>query len=306
MQVCPHLYLCAHLCEDTVEQQLRPSWGAAAFPGGGLSGVVVWRRWETACVCVAERSGHRVGMDRNVFDEYLTTLLSPGRFTDYAPNGLQIAGSREVSRVVTGVSANMALIEAAIIEGADTIVVHHGFFWNNEPRALTGVRGERVRKIMAADINLFAYHLPLDAHPTVGNNAQLLEAVGCSYHDEFASVGRIAPVEGVALRTYIKRLTAAIGEPTHIFGGSVERVHKAAVVTGGGGHYFEDAIEAGADIFITGEATEMAQALAAESGVAFCAYGHHNTERFGPRALGEKIANDLGLGVEFIDIPNPV
>jgi dinuclear metal center YbgI/SA1388 family protein len=241
---------------------------------------------------------------------YLDGLLEPGRFTDYAPNGLQVEGRAEVTRIVTAVSANQAAIDAAVEARADAMVVHHGFFWRNEDRAIVGPRARRLSALLANDVSLLAYHLPLDAHPDVGNNVGLLRAIGATPTTPFAGqppigwIGRFsAPV---ALDALVATLERATERAPLVFADGPRYVARVAAVSGGGAGYFEEAAGAGVDLFLTGEPSEMAQGLAAELGVTFVAAGHHGTERFGPRALGEHLAERFGLDARFVDIPNPV
>jgi dinuclear metal center YbgI/SA1388 family protein len=237
---------------------------------------------------------------------HLDSTFEVARFNDYAPNGLQVEGVAEVSRVVCGVSANQALIDAAVEAGAQALIVHHGFFWRNESRAVVGVRAQRLLSLLASGVSLFAYHLPLDAHPTLGNNAQLLAAVGVTESEPFGAVGRRGVLPVVSLGDAIAALEAVMGPAKHRFCYGPESVRSVAVVTGAGAGDFDAAIGAGVDMFISGEASEMAQALAREAGVHFLAFGHHNTERFGPKAVAIHLRDEYGLDAHFIDIPNPV
>ena len=221
---------------------------------------------------------------------HLDDLLVAARFSDYSPNGLQVEGRGRVARVVTAVSANQAAIEAAIAARADAMVVHHGFFWRNEDRTIVGHRARRLSLLLANEVSLLAYHLPLDAHPELGNNVGLLQALA----------------EPVSLTTLTGRLEVATGRPPLVFPAGSALVRRIAAVSGGGAGFFEEAAAAGVDLFVTGEPSEMAQGLAAELRVSFAAAGHHGTERFGPRALGGHLAAAFDLEVSFVDIPNPV
>ncbi len=241
---------------------------------------------------------------------HLDEVLAPARFSDYAPNGLQVEGRGRVGRVVTAVSANQAAIEAAIAARADAMVVHHGFFWRNEDRTIVGHRARRLGLLLANEVSLLAYHLPLDAHPELGNNVGLLRAVGAVPATPFAGeppIGWIGVLpEPVSLTTLTGRLEVATGRPPLVFPDGSDPVERIAAVSGGGAGCFEEAAAAGVDLFVTGEPSEMAQGLAAELGVSFAAAGHHGTERFGPRALGAHLAAAFDLEVSFVDIPNPV
>lgn len=248
-------------------------------------------------------------MHRDQLSHYLEQLLDPSRFRDYCPNGLQVEGREEIAAVVTGVTASLSLIEQAITAGADTILVHHGYFWRGEDPRVTGSRRARLGLLLAHGLNLFAYHLPLDAHPEIGNNAQLAARLG------FRETGRMGDQEllcyGVsaeqtsvsvlaeAIERRLDRVPLVIGEPAR-------EVRRVAWCTGAAQGMFEEAIGLGVDAFITGEISEQQVHLARESGVAFFAAGHHATERFGVRALGERLARDLGIEHRFIEIPSPV
>ncbi len=240
---------------------------------------------------------------------WLDELLQPGNYPDYAPNGLQIEGRTEIERIVVGVSANDALIAEAIDRKADAIVVHHGFFWKSDPPEITGYRGRRIRTLIRNDISLFGYHLPLDAHPEYGNNAQIVRALGATRTTAFADsppIGWLGEFEEARPREEVMdQLTAITQTPTAFLDGP-EVIQRIAVVSGGAPRYFEDAVDAGADLFITGEASEQSQGIARELGANFAACGHHATERFGPRALGDAIAAHFEIDAEFVDVPNPV
>lgn len=249
-------------------------------------------------------------IDRSDLATYLDTLLNARAFSDYAPNGLQIEGRSTIRRVVVGVSANQALIDAAIERDADALLVHHGFFWKNEPRTLTGLRARRVGSLLRNDISLFGYHLPLDAHETFGNNVGVLRALGATPSAAFGGTPALGwlgtlptPMDKAAI---VPAITEAIGQAPTAFLGGPPSVSRVAVVTGGGAGFFEEALEAGAELFITGEPSEQSQGLAMELGGHFVAAGHHATERFGPRLLGEHLAERFGLEVSFVDVPNPV
>lgn len=244
---------------------------------------------------------------RRALDEYLRV----DDFRDYAPNGLQVEGAHEIRRIVTGVSANRALLDAAAEAEADAVLVHHGFFWKNEPRTLTGIRAGRVRILMKQDMSLFGYHLPLDAHPEVGNNVGLLRALGAEPTGTFAAPGDLDGWVGtldVALsgEEVVARVSDACGQPALSFLHGPESVRTIGVCTGGGAGFFEHAVAHGVDLFVTGEPAEWSSAQAAELGANFVSGGHHATERFGPRALGEWIADRFDVDVRFIDVANPV
>jgi dinuclear metal center YbgI/SA1388 family protein len=241
----------------------------------------------------------------------LDTLLQPGGFKDYGPNGLQVEGRSGVRKLVSGVTASLALIDAAIDIGADAILVHHGLFWRGQDGRVTGWMKQRLSRLLAHDINLFAYHLPLDAHGSLGNNAQLAHQLGISLFDgpegrfgeqSIGFLGRLAKPSAAALaahaQTVLGRAVTLVAEPDR----PVERI---ALCTGGAQSYFEGAIAAGADVFITGEISEPQAHYARECGVAYLACGHHATERYGAPAVGRHVAEQLGLEHMFIDIDNP-
>ena len=237
--------------------------------------------------------------------------LQPERFKDYGPNGLQVEGRARIGSIVSGVTASRALIEAAIEAGADAIFVHHGLFWRGQDGTVTGWMKQRLRLLLAHDINLFAYHLPLDAHPTLGNNAQLARVLGLRATGRFgeqelgfiggrADGGRFDSAEALAAH-----VGSALNRPVVLVQPAQAAIEKIAWCTGGAQGYFEDAIAAGAQAFITGEISEPQAHYARECGVAFLACGHHATERYGAPALAGHVAAQLGLAHRFIDIDNP-
>lgn len=238
-------------------------------------------------------------------------LLEPGRFRDYGPNGLQVEGRPEVRRLVSGVTASLALIDAAVAHGADAILVHHGLFWRGQDGRVTGWMKQRLARLLAADVNLFAYHLPLDAHPELGNNAQLglqlgLVADGRFGEQDLGFLGAATGGEGFAsAEALATRVGGALGRKPTWVEGDGRRLRRIAWCTGGAQGYFEGAIAAGADAFITGEISEPQAHYARECGVAFIACGHHASERYGAPAVAAHVAAQLGLSHEFIDIDNP-
>jgi len=250
-------------------------------------------------------------VERSALTRTFDELLQPELFRDYGPNGLQVEGRAEVRKIVSGVTASLALIEAAVAVGADTLFVHHGLFWRGQDGRVTGWMKQRLARLLAHDINLYAYHLPLDAHPVFGNNAQLAQRLGLQALGGSAgrfgeqSLGWIGTVErtplvrlSAQLESLLDRSVICVGETDH----PVERV---ALCTGGAQGYFESAMAAGADVFITGEISEPQAHLARECGVAYIACGHHASERYGAPAVAEHVARSLGLVHAFIDIPNP-
>jgi dinuclear metal center YbgI/SA1388 family protein len=238
-------------------------------------------------------------------------LLEPARFKDYGPNGLQVEGRAEVRRLVSGVTASLALIERAVASGADAIFVHHGLFWRGQDGRVTGWMKQRLALLLRHDINLFAYHLPLDAHPALGNNAQLGEHLGLAAAARFgeqdlgwlgarADGGSFADSE--ALAAHVRQ---ALGRSVTCVPGKAGAIRRVAWCTGGAQSYFEAAIAAGADAFLTGEISEPQAHYARECGVTFLACGHHATERYGAPAVAAHVAAELGLAHEFIDVDNP-
>jgi dinuclear metal center YbgI/SA1388 family protein len=249
--------------------------------------------------------------DRDTLLAAFDTLLEPGRFKDYGPNGLQVEGRREVRRVVSGVTASLALIEAAIEQQADAVFVHHGLFWRGHDGRVTGWMKRRLAALLVHDINLFAYHLPLDAHPVLGNNAQLGAHLGLQANGRFGEqdLGVIGGPEDrtefpgpQALASHVER---ALGRPVTLVVGADQPVRRIAWCTGGAQGYFEAAIAAGAQAFLTGEISEPQAHYARECGVSFLACGHHATERYGAPAVAAHVAQQLGIEHRFIDIDNP-
>lgn len=238
-------------------------------------------------------------------------LLQPSLFKDYGPNGLQVEGRAQVRRLVSGVTASLALIEAAISAGADAIFVHHGLFWRGQDGRVTGWMKQRLARLLAHDISLLAYHLPLDAHPELGNNAQLARRVGVRLLPEaqgrfgdqsLGFMGLCSPCSAHELSQHIGQV---LDRPALLVGESARRVERVAICTGGAQGYFEAAIAAGADVFVTGEISEPQAHYARETGVAYIACGHHASERYGAPAVAAHVAGQLGIEHHFIDIPNP-
>jgi dinuclear metal center YbgI/SA1388 family protein len=251
-------------------------------------------------------------MKLNDFERYLNQLLKPEQIKDYAPNGLQIEGSEEITKIVTGITASKALIDLAIVEKADALIVHHGYFWKNEPYVIRGMKHSRIKALIENDINLFAYHLPLDIHPTLGNNAQLasllnIEVTGPLELENSLSIaiqGQLSDImSGDDLARVISKKLHR--ECLHIAPPSNKKIKTVAWCTGGGQDYIELAAEQGIDAFISGEISEKTTHIAKEMDIHFFAAGHHATERYGVKALGEHIAKEQGLNVVFIDVDNP-
>jgi dinuclear metal center YbgI/SA1388 family protein len=245
---------------------------------------------------------------RKEIESHLSALLAVDRFKDYGPNGLQVEGRAEVLRLVSGVTASLALIEAAVADGADAILVHHGLFWRGQSGCVTGWMRQRLAPLLAHGINLFAYHLPLDAHAELGNNAQLGQCLGLVADARFGEqdLGFIGPAGGVPdAATLARRVQHALGRAPVLLPGDGRPLQRVAWCSGGAQGFFEGAIAAGADVFITGELSEPQAHIARETGVAFLACGHHATERHGAPAVGAHLARQFGLVHRFIDIENP-
>ncbi|WP_422647936.1 Nif3-like dinuclear metal center hexameric protein [Cupriavidus sp. H18C1] len=240
---------------------------------------------------------------------YLNDLLEVPRYKDYCPNGLQVQGRPEVTHIVTGVTASVALLDAAIEAGADAILVHHGYFWRGEDARVIGQKHGRLRRLLVSDTNLLAYHLPLDGHPELGNNAQLgrelgLNPTGRFGDDQLGWTGTLP--QSMTLRMLADHIAGVLGREPLAIGDPDQPVRTVGWCTGGAQGYFGAAIAAGVDVYLSGEVSEQTTHLARESGVGYIAAGHHATERYGIRALGTHLAQQFGLRHTFIDIPNPV
>jgi dinuclear metal center YbgI/SA1388 family protein len=245
--------------------------------------------------------------DADELIRYLDDLLDPSAFDDLCPNGLQVPGPRRIDRVVTGVTAQRALFERAIEERAQLVLVHHGLFWSFAPVGLTPRLAERLRPLFRHDVALAAYHLPLDAHPEVGNNALQAEALGAAGHVAFAEIGRGAtfaePLPAAELFARVARVT---GREPLVFDAGPPEVRRLAIVSGGAAGKLDRAIAEGYDAFLTGEPKENVMADAREGGIHFIAAGHYATETLGVRRLGDLLAGRFGIDHVWIDIPNPV
>lgn len=248
-------------------------------------------------------------MQRDELARYLDQLLDVSRVRDYCPNGLQVEGRAEIRKIISGVTASLALVEAAQEAGADAILVHHGYFWRGEDPRLVGTRKRRIETLLRADINLYAYHLPLDLHPELGNNAQLAKRLGLieegrTGEQNLVCYGALATPS--TLGAFTHHLQNALGRAPLVIGDAQRSVQRAAWCTGGAQSYFDTALTLGVDVYITGEISEQHVHLARESGIAFIAAGHHATERYGVQALAHHIAERFGLEHRYIDIDNPV
>ena len=248
-------------------------------------------------------------MQLNEINDYIGRLLEISRFRDYCPNGLQVEGRPEVCRLATGVTASQRLLEAATAWGADAILVHHGYFWRNEDQAVTGIKKRRIAHLLQHDISLLAYHLPLDAHAELGNNAQLALRLGLlaqgrfgeqdiGWHGELQTPQPLGQFS-VHIANSIQRTPLVIGDGERV-------LKKIAWCSGGAQGYFEQAVALGVDAFLTGEISEQNVHVAHETGVAFIAAGHHATERYGVQALGEHLVQQFKIEHRFFDMDNPV
>jgi dinuclear metal center YbgI/SA1388 family protein len=239
-------------------------------------------------------------------ERYLNTTLEVKNFKDYCPNGLQIQGKNQIKKIITGVSANQELIDLAIQKNADAIIVHHGFFWKNEPQTITGIKKNRIASLLKNDINLFAYHLPLDAHPTLGNNINLANLLG---------IKNPQPIDGslvwqgevdLSLQKLSDLVADKLGRKPLVFGEKTKQISKIAWCSGGAQSYIDKAIEIDADCFITGEVSEQIPAIAKENDIAFISAGHHSTEKGGAQLLARHLSAKFDVNCEFVDVENIV
>ncbi|CAK4066944.1 Nif3-like dinuclear metal center hexameric protein [Vibrio sp. 16] len=252
-------------------------------------------------------------MNNLQLERILNEKLSPQLIKDYAPNGLQVEGKEQIRKIVTGVTASQALIDKAVELNADALLVHHGYFWKGEPEPIRGMKGKRIRTLIKNDINLFGYHLPLDIHPELGNNAELARLLdiqvegGMEGHPQsVAMYGRLkTAISGEEFAGRINKVLQRA--PLHIAPeGADKMIETVGWCTGGGQDFIELAVQQGVDAFISGEISERTTYTAREMGIHYFSAGHHATERYGVKALGEWLADEHGLDVEFIDIDNPV
>lgn len=248
-------------------------------------------------------------MQLSALQHHLDELLEVARLRDYCPNGLQVEGRAELARVLCGVTASQALLDAAVAGRYDAVLVHHGYFWRGEDGRVVGMRKRRLATLLNNDISLLAYHLPLDVHPQLGNNVQLAAVMGWQGEGRFAEqdlgwYGR-PELEGMTAAEVGRVLAKRLAREPLIVGDANRPVRRIAWCTGGAQGYFEQAIEAGADLYVSGEISEQTTHLARESGVPYIAAGHHATERYGPMAMARYLST-LGLVADFLDLPNPV
>ena len=248
-------------------------------------------------------------MKINDLNNYLNTLLQPERFSDYCPNGLQVEGKREINKIVTGVTASYALLEAALQANADAVLVHHGYFWRGEALPITGIKKRRIQFLLQHDINLFAYHLPLDMHAELGNNVMLAKQLGLAITGWAGDKNMLALAElnqPLTLKALAALIETKLKRTPQVIGDLNKSVQKIALCTGAAQGYIEQAVAANVDVYISGEISEQTVHVAIESGMSYISAGHHATERYGIRELGEHLAQKFGLAHEFIDIDNPV
>jgi len=241
--------------------------------------------------------------------EFCDEYLEVDEFNDYCPNGLQVEANSQVENIVCGVTASQALIEAAIEQGADTLIVHHGYFWKGESQPITGYKGKRIGSLIKNNINLLAFHLPLDAHPEVGNNVQLGRIMDWKVTASFGEQnlvleGRLPQAQTLA--EVSQQIEAKLATGTLPISAGDHPIERIAWCTGAAQGFIEAAAERGVDAFVSGEISEPTFHLAREMGIHYIAAGHHATERYGVQALGKIIADRFGVQQQFIDIPNPV
>lgn len=248
------------------------------------------------------------GVHRDELARHMAMTLDINRFRDYCPNGLQVEGREEIRTVVTGVTASMALLEAAVEAGADMVLVHHGYFWRGEDPRVIGPRQRRLKLLLTHGINLFAYHLPLDAHPELGNNAQLAKRLQFSPDGRFGEqdLGWLGSTPARTVAELAASVERTLGRTPIVIGDPAQSVQRIAWCTGAAQGSLNAAIAAGATAYLSGEISEQTVHLAREAGVAYLGCGHHATERYGVEALGEHLAREFGIRHRFIDIPNPV
>ena len=250
-------------------------------------------------------------VSRGDLGRFLAEKLQILKINDYCPNGLQVEGIEQIKVVVSGVTASLALIEAAIDLKADCILVHHGYFWRGENPCLTGQKFQRIKKLIQNEINLFAYHLPLDLHPELGNNAQLANALELRCEGTFdeQGLGSYGSAINLNLRTVGDLrdwVELKLGRTPMLIGSPDQPLGRIAWCTGAAQNFLGDAISAGATVYLSGEISEPTVHLARESGVAYLGCGHHATERYGIHALGQAVAQQFGIQHHFVDVPNPV
>lgn len=251
-------------------------------------------------------------IERKILVDYLDQFLQVNTIADYAPNGLQIEGKAEISKIITGVTASQALLDEAIAEKADAVIVHHGYFWKGENPEIIGIKKQRLQTLLKHDINLFAYHLPLDIHPELGNNVELAKLMDWQIKDQFDTgadvpLGLIGQLpKPMTIEQLADQCFEKLGQTPRVINAGEHLVKVVAWCTGAAQDFITQAKFAGADVYITGEVSERTYHEAKELGIHFLACGHHATERFGIKALGEHLQQQFDIDVKFIDIPNPI
>ncbi len=250
-------------------------------------------------------------MNNLELEQLLNQKLNSDKINDYAPNGLQVEGKANVKKIITGVTASQALIDYAALQNADAILVHHGYFWKSENPCIRGMKGKRIKTLLVNDINLYGYHLPLDIHPELGNNAQLAMLLEIENLQPLENSPSSIPVWGtlrepISAADFTARIENVLNrKPLICTENGPHLIRKIGICTGGGQGYIDLAAMHGCDAFITGEVSEQTVHSAREQGIHFFAAGHHATERYGIKALGEWLAKEYGFEVEFKDIDNP-
>lgn len=253
-----------------------------------------------------------MAISRKKLSNYLDDLLQPWQIKDYCPNGLQVEGKEEVNKMITGVTATMALIEKAIEVDADAILVHHGYFWKSEDPCIRDMKKKRLKALLDKDINLFAYHLPLDIQPQYGNNVQLAQRLGIEVQRSLepwnkqcvALKGKLT--KPMSLQQFSETVQQKLKREPFVNAGGMHDIQTIAWCTGGGQHYIDSAASQGIDLFLSGEASEQTVHVSNEMNIHFIGAGHHATERYGAKALGEHLAEKYAINVQFIDIDNPI
>lgn len=251
-------------------------------------------------------------MNLTTLVDYCNQYLSVNEFKDYCPNGLQVEGKSEVTKIICGVTACEALIDRAIALKVDAILVHHGFFWKNEPAPIVGLKGRKIKKLIQNDISLLAYHLPLDAHPVVGNNAQLnhffkTKIQGSFYNYQGQDIALFGDLKKpLDINSLVQQLNIDLQREALLLKGDDRKIKRIAWCSGGAQGGFEEAIVNGADVYVSGEVSESTFHLAQESGVHYVAAGHHATERYGVQALAQHLSEQFNLEYKFVEINNPV
>jgi dinuclear metal center YbgI/SA1388 family protein len=245
-------------------------------------------------------------MKINDLSDYLNQLLQPERFSDYCPNGLQVEGKHEINKIVTGVTASMALLQAAMQANADAVLVHHGYFWRGEALPITGIKKQRIHFLLQHEINLLAFHLPLDMHPELGNNVMLAKHLGLEVTKWVEMLALAELNQPQTLKSFAELVEKKLRRKPQVIGDLTSSVKCIALCTGAAQGYIEQAHAANADVYLSGEISEQTVHVARETGMSYISAGHHATERYGIQALGQHLANKFGIKHEFIDVDNPV